>query len=69
MMNPEQNPFFSGYVDGEPTFVMDVAGRQERVKEFDQEQCQRALEMKHLQKTIRTSVEKRLRRLQREAAA
>lgn len=67
-MNPEQNPFFSGYFDDQPTFDMDVNSRLDRVKTFDQAQCERALEMEHLQKTVRTAVERRLRRLQKEAA-
>ena len=44
----------------------DVAGRIEMVKQFDRDQCMRAMQMPSLQATVRAAVARRLRQLERD---
>jgi hypothetical protein len=57
------NPFFAGIYDGGPAYDIDAVSRLERVARFNTDQCRRALHVRGLQKTVRTAVERRLRRL------
>lgn len=58
----EANPFYSP-VCGTPAYVIHTEGMIERVKTFDAGQCEIALALKGLQKTVRGAVERRLRKL------
>ena len=61
------NPFAYHNALGWPMQVVDVATRLERVKRFDADQCERALKVDGLQKTVRTAIERRLRQLRASA--
>jgi len=58
-----QNPFFAGVYWAGPTYHLDAVSRLERVRRFNAHQCQRALQVKGLQKTVRVAIERRLRKL------
>lgn len=57
------NPFFAWIYDGGPAYDFDAVSRIERVARFNTDQCRRALHVRGLQKTVRTAVERRLRKL------
>lgn len=59
-----QNPFFAGTWNGEPTYWIDTMSRLDRVRRFNAWRCRRALQVKGLQKTVRTALERRLRKLE-----
>jgi hypothetical protein len=58
------NPFYAGTFYGGPTYHVDATSRIERVARFDTGQCWRALRVPGLQKTVRTAIERRLRKLE-----
>lgn len=65
-----QHPFFAGryrlagkWID---TQDFDVSSRLRRVQTFSLAQCRRALSLPGLQKTVRTAVERRIRKLEKE---
>lgn len=45
----------------------DAVSRLAKVKDFDAETCARALKLPHLQKAVRVAIERRQRKLQKEA--
>jgi hypothetical protein len=61
-----QNPFYAGRAafGGGPSYWIDVQSRLDRVRGFNTDQCHRALRVRGLQKTVRTAIERRLRKLQ-----
>jgi hypothetical protein len=61
------HPFYSGTYDGRDCFYMTTDDRVKRVAEFDLETCHRALELKGLQATVRGALERRVRKLKRDA--
>lgn len=61
------HPFYAATYNGRPTHHADAASRLLRVQRFTAEQCQAALELDDLQKSVRTAIERRIRKLQREA--
>ena len=56
------NPFFFGIYDAGPCYDMDAVSRSERVARFNTDQCRRALRVDGLQKTVRTAIERRLKK-------
>ena len=63
-MSPE-NPFITGYHDGKPYQAIDVDTRLMMVKKFTLSQCEAALEMPSLQKTVQRAILSRIRKLKR----
>lgn len=51
---------------GEPMGVVSTDDRRQMVRGFTREQCEEALQLPGLQRTVRQAVERRLRLLQRE---
>jgi len=63
----EQNPFYAGTHGDIDSYWFDGDSRLDRVKEFSREQCEAAFQIEGLQKTVRLAIERRIRRLGREA--
>lgn len=62
----EQNPF----MDPRRNYgAVDAEARLDRVRDFDREQCARALRVPGLQKTVERAIHVRQRKLEREAAS
>lgn len=62
----ERNPFITHWTpDVGWVGYVDVKNRLDMVKQFDIEECRKALRMRSLQKTVRTAVERRLRKLEK----
>ena len=61
------NPFQSGHYGGVPTSHQSVEDRVRAVKTFTPEQCDAALQVEGLQKTVEKAVHARMRKLEREA--
>ncbi len=59
------NPFFSGTYNGHVCFTQDAAERVQKVREFTAQQCQAALELPELQKSVTTAIHRRLAQLER----
>ncbi len=64
-MKPHPNPFHSGNYGGVDTFAVDSTTRIERVKRFTKDECERALKLPGVQKTVLDAVHRRLRQLGR----
>ncbi|MCC5809909.1 MAG: hypothetical protein JJU06_06000 [Ectothiorhodospiraceae bacterium] len=62
----EKNPFFAGEYSGMQTYHVDAASRLDAAKRFNLEECRAALQVKGLQKTVATALERRIRKLERE---
>lgn len=62
------NPFYSGTYYGRDTYHLTADCRLRALQDFTLEQCHAALELPVLQKTVRTALERRIRKLQQEAA-
>ncbi|MCC5811351.1 MAG: hypothetical protein JJU06_13355 [Ectothiorhodospiraceae bacterium] len=62
----ENNPFRAGEYNGHQTYHIDADSRLSAVRRFTLEEYRVALELHDLQKTVRTAIERRLRRLERE---
>ena len=62
------NPFYGGTYYGRDTYHISADCRLRALKDFTLEQCQAALERTDLQKTVRTALERRIRKLQQEPA-
>lgn len=61
------SPFFSVQPGGHVLGYVDAAGRLQALKQFDMDQCQRALDHTDgLQITVRKALESRIRKLDRE---
>lgn len=61
------NPFQAGHEDGTPMYYASVDDRIHAVKSFTREQCEAALQVQYLQKTVEKAVRARMRKLEREA--
>ena len=59
----KRSPFYAGTYDGHECEDMDVQSRLDRVARFNVATCRRALRVYGLQKTVRTAIERRLRKL------
>ena len=62
-MTSATNPFFAGTYLGRAMYALAADDRLRRVAEFDKSQCEAALLVPGLQKTVRTAIERRLRAL------
>ena len=60
-------PFLTGVRDGQPYGAVDVASRLNRVEEFGIDQCYHALGVPNLQKTVKTAIERRIRKIEKES--
>jgi len=61
------HPFYSNSYLGHDCYAQSVPDRLERVAHFDLNQCQQALQISPMQKSVITAIERRIRQLQREA--
>lgn len=59
------NPFYSGSFQGKSYFTLDAADRVRMVANFNRYQCRAACKLSGLQRTVRTALERRLRKLER----
>lgn len=61
------NPFASKFTNfsGEPLIVLAADDRIRMVQDFTAAECVRALKLPNLQKTVRTAIERRQRKLQK----
>lgn len=59
-------PFQTGTYQGEPIGHLGAAERMQAAESFSAQQCRQALDMPYLQKSVRTVVERRLRRVEKE---
>lgn len=62
-----KHPFYAATYNGRDTYDMTAEGRISRVFRFDLGQCRAALELPGLQKTVIAAIERRIRKLEREA--
>lgn len=70
MSAPAANPFETGQVvDGVRLQTVDTAGRLDAVKVFTADECRAGLLVPGLQQTVRSAIERRRRKLQREGRA
>lgn len=67
-MANHENPFERGVYNGRQTYIVTVDDRVRAVREFDRAQCEAALRVPDLQKTVRNAVQARLRQLDRSGA-
>ncbi|MNN30636.1 hypothetical protein D3C81_1442900 [compost metagenome] len=63
------HPFYSGTYNGRACFCMAADDRIQRIASFDLETCHRALTLDGLQSTVRAAIERRIRKLEREASS
>jgi len=59
------HPFYSGTYNGRDCYCITVDDRVKRVADFDAATCSRALALPGLQATVRTAIERRLKKLAR----
>ncbi|MCO1336238.1 hypothetical protein MO867_18055 [Microbulbifer sp. OS29] len=64
MMTPEQNPFYTGSLCGQPFFCHSVEERLEMVEEFTAQQCRTALDIHGLQPAVDDAIRCRLKTLE-----
>ncbi|CAM3121513.1 hypothetical protein [Cupriavidus taiwanensis] len=62
-MKRSENPFKGPCYDGQQTFHVAAGDRIGMVKKFDKAQCEAALQVPGLQKTVENAVKVRLRQL------
>lgn len=63
----QDDPFKAGCYGGFQTYYLTVEDRNRRVKEFTLSECQAALGIPDLQKSVERAVRRRIYRLEREA--
>lgn len=61
------HPFYSGTYNGHDCYCMSADDRVKRVTGFDLATCRVALELPGLQGTVRQAIERRIRKLERQA--
>ena len=61
------HPFWSGTYNGHDCYCVTVDDRVKRVAEFDLATCHQALQLPNLQSSVRTALERRIRKLERAA--
>jgi len=59
----KRSPFYAGTYGGHECEDIDAQSRIYRVARFDAATCRRALRMRHLQKSVRAAIERRLKKL------
>lgn len=64
-----EHPFFTGFYNGHACYEQTVKGKLEMVKNFTLEQCQIALNIPLSHNSVRSAIEARIRKLQKEQAA
>lgn len=62
------NPFYAASYNGHDCYHVSASDRLLAVQRFDIEQCRAALKLPGLQKSVITALERRIRKLEREAA-
>ncbi|MCB5226236.1 hypothetical protein JAO78_005340 [Alishewanella sp. 16-MA] len=65
----EAHPFFSGFYNGNATYVQTVKDKIERVKTLSHEQCKVALTLSNLGSSATDAVNRRIKQLEREGMA
>lgn len=63
-----KHPFYTATYNGIDCYATATSCRLLMLQRFDAEQCKAALEVEGLQKTVRTALERRLRKLAKGAA-
>lgn len=63
MNNPDGNPFYTGSFNGRAFYDVSAEDRIQRVRTFDLEQCEQALAVEDLQKSVAQALQRRLRQL------
>ena len=63
----KDHPFYSGTYNDRDCYCMTADDRVKRVAEFDLPTCQRALAIDGLQGTVKQAIERRMRKLERDA--
>ncbi|WP_285259213.1 hypothetical protein [Halopseudomonas bauzanensis] len=63
-----KNPFYASTYNGRDFYHIAAADRLLSVQRFTLEQCQAALELPDLQKSVIAALERRIRKLEKEAA-
>lgn len=65
----EAHPFFSGFYNGNATYVQTVKDKIERVKTLSHEQCKVALTLSNLGSSVTDALNRRIKQLEREGMA
>ena len=60
------HPFYSGTYNGRDCYCVTADDRVKRVVEFDLATCSAALDLPDLQASVRTAIERRIRKLERQ---
>lgn len=63
----KDHPFYSGTYNGNDCYCMTAEDRVNRVSQLDLDTCRRALQLSGLQSTVRSALERRVRKLDRSA--
>ena len=63
----KDHPFYSGTYNGHDCYCMTVDDRINRVAAFDLPACRAALALPSLQRTVKAAIERRMRKLERQA--
>lgn len=63
------NPFLTQCYGGRMMGAVSVEDRVRALRDFTLEQCRQALELQDLQKSVMTALERRIRKLEKEAGA
>lgn len=63
----KDHPFYSGTYNNRDCYCVTAEDRTKRVAEFDLETCRKALQLQDLQTTVRAALERRVRKLERDA--
>ncbi|MGB3749411.1 MAG: hypothetical protein WA961_14525 [Rhodanobacter sp.] len=64
MSRAEDHPFYAGSHQGHVFHHLCADDRLRAVRDFDAARCHAALRLPNLQKTVRTAIERRLRKLE-----
>jgi hypothetical protein len=67
MTTTDPNPFFAWEYHGQKFYTCDADDRIKAVRSFSRAQCEVALQLAGLQKTVEQAIQRRLRRIEREA--
>ncbi|MBW8034182.1 MAG: hypothetical protein FVQ79_00510 [Planctomycetes bacterium] len=63
----KENPFVTGAYNGHLVGHIDVDSRIHTVREFNLDQCKRALNVPGLQRTVERAIKSRIRKLEKES--
>ncbi len=65
-LQPQDNPFYAGEINGRPCFACDAANRTFRVMQFTTvEQCDAAAQVEPLQKSVLAAIKRRRKQLEK----